>query len=162
MRRLIVMRHAKSSWSSPAARDIDRALNARGVASAKALGAWLRESGFAPEHVLCSSARRTAETWETLDLPGEARFVSALYHASAATILREVRAGEGESLLVLGHNPGIAAFADMILREAPGHERFEDYPTGATLIATFKGEWQDLSPGMAQADAFIVPRDLLG
>ena len=59
---LILMRHAKSSWDDPAAADFDRPLNGRGRRSAKALGHWLRQRGWLPDRVLCSSARRTRET----------------------------------------------------------------------------------------------------
>ena len=68
MRRLILMRHAKSSWADPGQRDFDRPLNARGVRSAPLLGAWLRERGHVPDAALVSTARRTRETWAGLGL----------------------------------------------------------------------------------------------
>jgi phosphohistidine phosphatase len=63
MRRLILMRHAKSSWADPGQRDLDRPLNKRGRHAAGALGAWLKRRGYAPGHALVSTARRAQETW---------------------------------------------------------------------------------------------------
>ena len=160
MKTLIVMRHAKSSWADPGASDLDRPLNERGRTSAKAIGEWLRFGGFTPELVLCSSARRTAQTWKHLELEAELQFKRTLYLAPPETILAEVHQAQGECALVLGHNPGIAEFASMILDTPPTHEHFDRYPTGSTLVAQFEGEWSSLKAGAATARAFIVPRDL--
>ena len=61
--RLILMRHAKSSWDSPGLDDHERPLNGRGCRSAKAIGAWLNDHGYLPDLVLSSDAERTRETW---------------------------------------------------------------------------------------------------
>ncbi|MCH2078298.1 MAG: histidine phosphatase family protein [Rhodobacteraceae bacterium] len=160
MKTLIVMRHAKSSWGDPGVSDVDRPLNTRGKTSAKAIGEWLRFGGFAPDLVLCSSARRTAQTWELMGLEAELQFKRTLYLAPPETILAEVQQAHGECLLVLGHNPGIAEFAGMILGTHPTHERFEHYPTAATLVAQFDGAWSELRADIASPRAFTVPRDL--
>ena len=62
-RRLILTRHAKSSWDDPDTPDIDRPLNARGRAAARELGDFLASRDLEPEEVLCSTALRTRETW---------------------------------------------------------------------------------------------------
>jgi phosphohistidine phosphatase len=71
-RTLILIRHAKSDWEHPALDDHDRPLNARGQRSAPRIGAWLAAQGLAPDAVLCSTARRTRETWQGIAtrLPG--------------------------------------------------------------------------------------------
>ncbi|MEL7301766.1 MAG: histidine phosphatase family protein [Pseudomonadota bacterium] len=160
MKTLIIMRHAKSSWSDPGARDIERPLNARGRRSAQALGEWLRFGGFQPDLVLCSTAVRTAETWAGLGLEAEVRYVRELYHAAPGVYLDAFRNASGRCVMVLGHNPGIAAFASEILAAPPSHARFDAYPTGATLVADYDGEWPQLSAGRATVRAFTVPRDL--
>ena len=63
MRRLILMRHAKSSWADPGQRDLDRPLNKRGRRSAALVGGWLKRKGYRPDQALVSSARRAQETW---------------------------------------------------------------------------------------------------
>uniref|UniRef100_UPI0035189862 SixA phosphatase family protein n=1 Tax=Nioella sp. TaxID=1912091 RepID=UPI0035189862 len=65
MKRLILMRHAKSDWSLGQP-DAARPLNARGQRSAEAMGDWLREKGYLPDQILCSSAQRTRETLDLL------------------------------------------------------------------------------------------------
>ena len=162
MRSLILMRHAKSSWDDPARDDHDRPLNGRGRRSAEAMGDWLRDGDFVPDEVLCSSATRTAETLEGLRLDAPVRFTRALYHASAADMLEVLHSATGESVLMLGHNPGISTFASQILREAPDHPRFWDYPTCATLVARFDiPDWARADWRSAEAVAFTVPREVL-
>lgn len=160
-RRLILMRHAKSSWGDPAQPDHARPLNGRGQRSAAALGDWVRAQGYRPDQVLSSSSVRTRDTFDRLGLDALAQFSDALYHASPATMLKALRAASGQTVLMLGHNPGIAAFADALVTSAPAHDRFADYPTGATLIADFAiTAWDDLTPGIGQTVDFIIPRAL--
>lgn len=160
-KRLILMRHAKSDWKSPAQGDHERPLNARGRGAAKALGHWLGAEKYLPDQALVSSATRTRETFDGLDLACPVRFLPELYHADPEEMLRILRtAGEGV-ILMLGHNPGTGALAEALLRQAPDHERFFDYPTGASLIADFAiDDWRGLKPGMGRAVAFVIPTDL--
>jgi phosphohistidine phosphatase len=162
MKRLILMRHAKSSWDHPGLSDHDRPLNARGKRSAKALGDWLRQRNFVPDQILSSSSTRTRETFARLGLTGDVQWLDRLYHADPDDILRVLRHATGQTVLLLGHNPGIAEFAQDIVEEAPNHSRFDDYPTGATLVAEFDiDDWSLLEMGTGRALDFIVPRDLI-
>ncbi len=159
--RLILMRHAKSDWSSGATRDHDRPLNARGTRSAKAMGDWLRAKGYLPYQVLCSTAQRTRDTLTGLQLDARTEFLPALYHAEPWDMLDALRAATGQTVLMIGHNPGIAEFAQESLGSPPDHPRFYDYPTCATLVADFDGDsWADMQPGTGRAVDFIVPRAL--
>ncbi|MEX3316634.1 histidine phosphatase family protein [Sulfitobacter sp. PS-8MA] len=162
MRRLILMRHAKSDWSQGAS-DHDRPLNPRGHRAAAALGDWLRQVAALPDAVLCSTAQRTRDTLDGLALPDETRvtYSRALYLASAEDILAVLRAAKGKCLLLLAHNPGIATAAAQFLRAAPDHGKFQRYPSGATLVAEFEiDDWVHADWGKANARHFTVPRDL--
>ncbi|MCA0939210.1 histidine phosphatase family protein [Salipiger pacificus] len=162
MKRLILMRHAKSDWSVGMP-DHARPLNARGRKSAKALGDWLRAQDILPDQVLCSSAARTRETLDLLNL-GEVmtRFEDRLYLAAPATLLKGLQGASSETVLILAHNPGIGDFAQGIVERGPDHPKFGAYPTGATLVADFEtGDWSDVRMGSARCHAFAVPRDLL-
>lgn len=162
-RHLIVMRHAKSSWSSPTAADHARPLNGRGRRSARALGDWLRAGVALPDAVLCSSARRTRETLAGLALNAPVQYLDTLYHAGPARMLTVLRQARGACVLMLGHNPGIAAFAQDLVADPAPHPRFDDYPTGATLVAEFDmPDWTALRPGTGRVRDFVVPRDLVG
>ena len=163
MKRLILTRHAKSSWDDPNSPDHDRPLNERGRAAAKDLGQWLASRGYLPGEVLCSDALRTRETWEGLALPGapEVSLKPSLYHAGPDVMLAVLRHATADVVMVLGHNPGIAEFAARILSKAPLNDSFAHYPTGATLVCDFAVEtWAEVTWGLGVADDFIVPREI--
>lgn len=159
--RLLILRHAKSDWSDPTQDDHDRKLNTRGRAAATKLGHWITEQGYAPDEILCSTAARTRETVALMGLKAAVSLNSALYLASAETLLHEVRRASGKTIMVVAHNPGIASFASRILRAPPVHPRFQDYPTAALTVAHIAlTDWQNVQPSTADIEAFIVPSDI--
>lgn len=162
--KLIVMRHAKSSWQDKSLDDFDRPLNDRGRRSAEALGHWLRRQGHIPEAVVHSSSQRTTETWERIAprFPNaHTESTRALYLATPRSILRVVRAQTATSVLVIAHNPGIAQFAADIAATHPDHEGFFRYPTGATAVLTFEGSaWPNINWSEGTVIDFVVPREL--
>lgn len=159
--RLILMRHAKSSWDNPLLDDHQRSLNGRGRRSALAVGDWLRDNNYLPDQILSSSSTRTKETCAGLKLTANARYLDTLYHASADRMLTVLKSATGQCVLVLGHNPGIAWFAQELVAAPPSNPRFHDYPTCATLIADFPiDDWNSLRPGTGKVVDFIIPRDL--
>lgn len=166
-KRLILIRHAKSSWDNAALADHDRPLNKRGHGAAAELGQWLASRGYVPDEVISSDSTRTRETWEeiaaALAAPPEPRFTPKLYQAAADTMLAVLRHATGGVVLMLGHNPGIAEFAHRLVARAPLHAEFQKYPTGATLVAEFPIEdWADLAWASGAADDFVVPREREG
>lgn len=159
---LILMRHAKSSWSDVTQADHDRPLNKRGQRSARALGDWLRKHDHAPDQILCSSAARAQETCAGLNLGLPAPAVRTLYLAEPETMMRALQAATGRVVLMIGHNPGIADFAFRLVRKPPQHDRFLDYPTGATLVADFDvAGWSDIDWAQGRTVDFITPRELI-
>lgn len=166
-RRLILIRHAKSSWSDPFADDHARVLNARGQASASAIGEWLAAQGYVPDLVLCSDAARTQETAQLI-LPAltpkpRLQLSGRLYHAAPDTILSLIHKQEVQTLAIIGHNPGIGMSATGLVKEAPDHHRFSDYPTCATTVIDFDhAAWALVGPKEGRVVDFIVPRDLIG
>ncbi len=158
---LILMRHAKSDWDNPLLSDHDRPLNPRGRRSADAMGDWLRESGWLPDEVLCSTSERTRETLKRLRIEAPVHFLPALYHAEPDRMWEVLHSATRHRVLMLGHNPGIAGFAAELVAAPPAHDRFDDYPTCATLVTEFDAEsWEDVRPNTGFARAFIVPREL--
>jgi phosphohistidine phosphatase len=159
---LILTRHAKSSWDNLELEDHDRPLNPRGIRSAKALGDWLRNQGLNPDQVLSSSARRTGDTYLGMGLDTTPEFTSALYHAGPDRMLAVLKQATGKCVLILGHNPGIADFAARLVKTAPAHPRFFDYPSGATLVLRFDVQsWSDLRWSNGSVVDFTIPRDLM-
>jgi len=165
-KRLILTRHAKSSWDDPTTPDHERPLDARGQTAAADLGQWLASRGYLPDEVLCSDARRTRETWEgiapALPTAPQLTLKSALYHAGPDVMLAVLRHSKADCVMMIGHNPGIAEFAYRIVAQAPHHPGFRHYPTGATLVASFEVDsWANLGPNMGATRDFIVPRELV-
>lgn len=165
MRRLIVMRHAKSSWADAGQRDLDRPLNKRGRRAAGLLGRWLEDKGLVPDQALVSSARRTQETWAGIVAvvgPRETRYLPELYHAGPDMMLEIVqRAPDVACLLVLGHQPGIAAFAGRLLSGPPADPAFAKYPTGATTVIDLDiPGWTAAAWGTGRLVDFVAPRAL--
>ena len=165
--RLILIRHAKSSWSDPFADDHARVLNNRGQASATAIGTWMAQEGYIPDAVLCSDAERTQETatliLAALDPKPRLQLSGRIYHAAPDTILDLIQKQPEQTIAVIGHNPGIGMLANGLVQAAPDHRRFSDYPTCASTVIDFEvGRWIEVQPRTGHCKAFVVPRDLIG
>lgn len=171
VRRLYVLRHAKSSWDDPDLPDHLRPLARRGRKAVAALERHMRGAGIAPGLVLCSPAVRAVQTWEGVasGLPaGTAVDVDvndALYGASADVLLRRLRRlpPDTDSVLVVGHNPGL----EDLTRGLVGHgdpalrRRLETkFPTGALATLDVPGAWHDLPWGTSTLVAYVLPREL--
>jgi len=163
-KRLILIRHAKSSWDAPFD-DHARTLDKRGREAATAIGGWLRSKGYLPDTIYSSDAARTRETTEriveTLDDTPAIHFKDNMYHAQPATLMRVLQKAQGDTIAIVAHNPGIAFFAEEIVAKAPAHRRFLDYPTGATLVCDFPiNDWAEAVSRSGQVVDFVVPKDL--
>ena len=162
-KRLILIRHAKSGWDNVYADDHARTLTDRGQKAAEAIGGWLKAQGYVPDLILTSDATRALQTTNMVKR-GLAETIATkeigmLYHAAPETIQEIANAVDGQSIAIVGHNPGIAMAARRFVTYAPDHHRFDDYPTCATTVIEFADEdW--LKPGKGNAVDFIVPRDL--
>ena len=162
--RFVLTRHAKSDWDNPLETDHQRQLNARGKRAAPLIGRWLAQKGYLPQEALVSDASRTRETFALLSadwpiLP--VRFEPALYHACPDVMLRALRMAKAPTVIMIGHNPGIAALAAMLLRRPFPHPAFSRYPTCATLVAEFDAQdWANVQYDTGTALDFVVPQDL--
>ncbi|WP_066707158.1 SixA phosphatase family protein [Celeribacter ethanolicus] len=164
-RRLILMRHAKSSWDDPRLDDIDRSLNARGQSNAKTMGAWLKAQGYFPDQALVSVATRTQQTFERvaqgLGMQPELRVIDRLYLASELRILQELKKATGQTVLLIAHNPGIGEFAARFAQNPPVHGDFLRYPTCATTVFELGAEnWSEVRYGANPVLDFAIPREI--
>jgi phosphohistidine phosphatase len=165
--RLILNRHAKSDWSTPGAPDHDRPLNARGRRQAPLVGRWLASRRDLPARILCSDATRTRETLDLilpeLGVAPDVSFDAALYHAAPETILAAIRAELVPTVMVIGHNPGLAEAALRLCHTPPAHPRFADFPTAATAVFDFTEDaWPQIDWGRGSLRDFVTPDDLEG
>ena len=167
MKRLYLLRHAKSSWDAPALADHDRPLAPRGRRAAEAIAQHLRNEGIAPELVLCSPSARTRQTLTAiargLGEKADVRLESELYAASAATLLELLHElpDEVSSVMLIGHNPGIQDLAVSLAGGGPAIERMRSkFPTAALATLELSGSWSELAPERAELVAFVKPKDL--
>lgn len=171
MKRLSMLRHAKSGWDDPVARDFDRALNARGRRGAEAMGAHAAGIGLSPAFVLASPAVRCTETLD-LFLPAagldaiEPHWDRRIYLASSATLFDCLSdlPDDAAHVLLCGHNPGME---DLILELVaddgdPLRDTLEEkYPTAALAIVELAVErWAEVDAGRGRLVHFTRPRDL--
>jgi phosphohistidine phosphatase len=169
VRRLWLLRHAKSSWDDPELPDRLRPLTRRGRKATEGLARYLEANTVAPQVVLCSPAVRATETWDGIRgaLPAETHvdIDEAIYAADAPALLQRLRRVPAavDSLLVIGHNPALGDLAhhlagdgDLAMRQRLAAK----YPTGALAGLRVPAPWHNLRWGEATLDTYVVPGDL--
>jgi phosphohistidine phosphatase len=170
MPRLLLLRHAKSSWGDPGIVDIDRPLSPRGRRAAAAVARAIADEGYVPDRILCSPARRTRETLAAL-LPylgdeGRVAIDPRLYEPAEGDYRALICASGNDAgtLMVIGHNPAIQATALILTGGGePGlaADVAAKFPTGALAVIDFEAPgWTDLSPHSGHVAAFLKPRSL--
>jgi phosphohistidine phosphatase len=166
MNRLLLLRHAKSSWDDPSLADHERPLAPRGHRAAESMAEHLRSSVPKPDLVLCSSALRTRETLDRMSKAfGDAEVVvdDELYGANDDVLLERLRGvtDRFETVAMIGHNPGIHDLAITLAGSGADLGRMRTkFPTGALAVLAFDGPWRELAPGAARLEAFVTPKDL--
>lgn len=174
MKRLLLLRHAKTEPVCAEIEDHERELLARGRLDAPAIGAYLTIKKYLPDLILASTARRAVETVELLieKLPRKQtiEYFDRLYLAGSREMLAVIRAARATvtTLLVVGHNPGMEQLATLLSRQPvkrKERDRFdlieEKFPTCALAVLDFDvARWRDVAPGRGELIDFVRPRDL--
>jgi len=170
MRRLMLLRHAKSDWTRAGARDHERTLAARGREAAPRVGAYMVHHGLNPDLVLCSTAVRARETWDLVAKAFAPKpsvvFEERIYEAGANALLEVVRETKSgvHALLLTGHNPGLHDFAQRLIASGDTDARqrlTEKFPTGALAVIDFAvDDWRNLHQRSGRLDRLVVPRML--
>lgn len=170
MRRLFLLRHAKSSWQVEEQDDFDRPLNARGRKAGPIIGAYIADHDSSPDLILCSTADRARQTLALVlpHLAGEATILleDALYLASSDQMLARLARIDDrfERVMIVAHNPGLQ---DLTLSLAGFGKALptvrEKYPTGALAQIDFEVDsWTAIAPQEGVLTHFITPRSLSG
>lgn len=171
MKTLYVLRHAKSWWDDPSLADHDRPLDARGERAALVVGRYMRQQGFAPDRVLCSSARRAIDTlvlvrsqWDTVPTIDLDR---ALYLSGARAILNRIAtldAGTG-SVLVVGHNPDLHNLVVNLAAKGNGpllEAAREKFPTASLAVIKLPlDDWQGIVSTQGRLIGYVTPKTLV-
>ncbi len=167
MRRLLLLRHAKTERVAPGERDRDRKLTKRGRSDAPVIGAYMAHHGLVPDLALVSPAARSQETWALL-APAFAKAPRAakderIYNASPERLLAVIGETRGaRSLLVIGHNPGLQDIAVRLIAagDVEARERVsEKLPTSGLVVINFSiDDWSKLHPHSGRLEHFVTPR----
>jgi phosphohistidine phosphatase len=164
MRRLTLVRHAKSDLGLPGQQDWDRALNRRGQQDAPEMARRLRERKLKPDLILTSPAVRTLTTASIMarELKVSAVRIAQderLYLAEAKAMLEVVRelGGDAQHLMLFAHNPGITDCANQL----SAGERIDNMPTCGIFTALFAvDDWSRLEWNSGVEAEFDYPRNL--
>lgn len=172
MKRLTLLRHAKSGWDDPAARDFDRAINDRGKRAAQLMGEHARNKAFKFDRIIASPAVRVVDTLDVFQAAMgnenlEPKWDRRIYLASSATLMDVLRDTPDSSsdVLMVGHNPGLE---DLILELVPDVKDEtlraipeEKFPTSALAVMELNiDSWSDLDARIAHLTHVVRPRDL--
>jgi phosphohistidine phosphatase len=170
MKRLTLLRHAKSGDDGTVARDFDRPLNAKGRRAARAIGRHMRDKALRFDAVIASPATRVAETLQEVEAGyggGLApHWERRVYLATADELLDVVHAAPpgANSILLVGHNPGLEQLVLMLVPERAHGVRGEvevKYPTASLAEMVFAVDrWEDVGQGGGDLVRFVRPRDL--
>jgi phosphohistidine phosphatase len=167
-RHLLLVRHAKSSWDDLTMADRERPLSPRGMAALARMRDHLASGiGGDIDLVLCSPALRTRQTFDGIRsaLPDQVQVttVTDLYGADVDRLLQLLRSSgdDHRCTMLVGHNPGLADLAVLLVGAGDADERRQlrsKFPTGAIATLSFAGAWTELAAGSAHLDALFMPR----
>ncbi|MCH9647825.1 MAG: phosphohistidine phosphatase SixA [Deltaproteobacteria bacterium] len=162
MKRLFILRHAKSDWHTAYGGDFDRPLSSRGRRDAERMGEWLQRLGQTPDKVLSSAAVRTRRTVELLTQAGgwacPVEFRQELYDASVETVLRHLQEQNASvsSLLLCGHQPTVSELVERLT--GGGSVRF---PTAAIARLDLDiSTWSQAVAGSSVLAWLVTPKIL--
>jgi len=167
MRRLMLLRHAKTERAAPGERDRDRKLIKRGRTDAPAIGAYMAHHRLTPDLALISPATRAQETWTLVAgafaKPPRSVSDERIYNASPETLLAVITgAGKVQTLLLVGHNPGLQDLAvrmiasgDLNMRE----QLKENLPTSGLVVIDLPiDDWSLVHPHAGRLERYVSPR----
>jgi phosphohistidine phosphatase len=177
MRRLMLLRHAKTENDAPSGRDQDRRLDDRGRKDAAEIGGWIARHPPVPDAVLVSPAVRAHQTWEialmgmrdltpkNLAPPPHVELLPELYGADPAQLLQSIHAASATDprrLMVVGHNPGMHELALALAGsgDAAGRRALaENLPTSGLAVFDFEvDDWADVAFRRGRLVLFVSPK----
>jgi phosphohistidine phosphatase len=161
MKRLYVLRHAKSSWNDASLADYDRPLNERGLETAPFMGRLMRERNYVADTVIASPAKRARKTAklasEAAGIKSPILFDERIYEASPQTLVKVLSEIDGEinSAMVVGHNPGLEGLIRFLTGEIAA------MPTAAVAVIDLDvGKWIDIDHRSGKLLEVLRPKEV--
>ncbi len=163
MKRLFLLRHARAAFGTT---DRDRPLARRGQQDASWLGQHLKQLGWLPDHILCSSASRARETLENLQMGAQTvfstKFRDDLYLASADHMIDQIRQlpQNINTPMIIGHNPGLSVLFHNLAEKHPRNSHVLTYPPCCLSLLEFNiDNWSRIKKHTGQLITVIIPAD---
>lgn len=154
---LVLVRHAQAAYSYP---DHARPLTQAGLDQAARLGGVLAREIGSFDVAVCSDATRAQQTFEQIKQRAQVRewwFDRGVYNADEEDVLTLARTFEGDSALIVGHEPTISGAGYVLAREDDRGEVARGVPTATALILTLDGTWEDLAPTSCTLRVLFTP-----
>lgn len=160
MKKLVLIRHAKSDWSNPFLDDFLRPLNKRGKRNAPLMANLLKEKNIRPDLIISSPSIRTKQTLEyfikQLNYKDEVRFEESIYEASYENLLKVIKdiPNIHKTVSLIGHNPGLCDLTNFLVDKS-----FENIPTCSIVEIDFDTKnWKDISKENSNLISFEYPK----
>lgn len=161
MKKLWIIRHAKSSWSDYSLTDHERPLNSRGKRDAPHMADVIRDRYDKPQLLVTSTAKRARQTCKafrkSLDIPKEEVVrLDELYHASIGTCLKVIHSIDEDVNVaaIFGHNPTFTYLINELTGDGP-----DNLPTcGCALITTDADFWATFETGHCELNVYTFPK----
>lgn len=159
MKKLYILRHAKSSWDNPILADFERPLNERGITTAEFMGKLLLKNDYQADLIVSSPAVRAKETANIVkkaaNFPADIRFEENIYEASPQTLLKIIAELKEnlQAVMIIGHNPGLEGLIKILTSES------QSLPTaGLAIIELNIGNWKEIKPESGKLQELLRPK----
>lgn len=160
MKKLYIIRHAKSSWKDETLNDFERPLSKRGKSNAPMMGARLKKKGVMPDIIISSPAKRAKSTAEMIakevGYEKKVLFDENIYESSVATLRKILTCinDENSTAFLVGHNPELNMLVDYYVKF------YENIPTcGVVEIEFWCDKWAEIEPKNAKLISFDYPKN---
>ena len=160
MKKIMIMRHAKSDWKDNTVRDFDRPLNKRGTLAAPEMGNEIKRLNLRPDLIISSPALRAKMTAEAvaekIGYTNKIIWDKSYYFAYTGDIFKSIKSLDEniEKLLIFGHNPTWSSIAEKLSGQ------YFNMKTAQLVVVEFDGKWKDLKDFACKVVTSISPKDL--
>jgi len=161
MKKIMIMRHAKSDWDNNSVHDFDRPLNKRGKLAAPQIGEEIKKLGLSPDLIMSSPALRAKTTAEIVaekcGYKKEIIWQKSFYFAYTGEIFKTIKGLDNdiEKILIFGHNPTWSSIAEKLSGE------YFNMKTAQLVVLGFDGKWEDLKDFSCKVELSLSPKDLI-
>ncbi len=160
MKKILIMRHAKSDWSDGSLRDFDRPLNDRGNKAAPLIGREIKKLGITPELIISSPALRARMTAEAVaencEYKRDIIWNDSFYFGYTSEVINAIKNLDDtvESVMIFGHNPTWSTVAELLSGENISMK------TADVVVMEFEGKWKKVDKYKCKLVDYLSPKNL--